>query len=106
MFLKLKDLPDFEIIKGYRAKMVHVENMSIAHLQIDAGHEIPLHQHPHEQVTNVLSGELEMTVDGETRICKAGDVVMIPSNVLHSAKSITDCWVIDVFQPVREEYRV
>lgn len=36
---------------------------------------------------------------------KAGDVVVIPSNVVHYGQALTDVRVIDVFSPVREEYR-
>lgn len=106
MFIQLKDIPYFEIIKGFHAKMIHTESLSIAHISIEAGHKIGLHQHPHEQVTNILEGQLEMTVDGTTKVCQPGDVITIPSNALHSAKAITDCRVIDIFQPVREDYKM
>ena len=105
MFLVQKDLPEFEIVDGYYAKVVHTENMTITHVRVLADKPLPAHKHPHEQVTNILSGQLEMTVGGVTKICNPGDVVVIPSNVLHSARSITDCQVIDVFQPVREDFK-
>jgi quercetin dioxygenase-like cupin family protein len=46
-----------------------------------------------------------MTVDGETRTIEAGDVVVIPSGANHRAQALTDCFILDVFSPVREDYR-
>ena len=46
-----------------------------------------------------------MTVGEETRICKAGDIITIPSNVPHSVEVISECIVIDAFQPARDDYK-
>jgi len=35
---------------------------------------------------------------------KAGDIAVIPSNAIHSGQAITDCQLLDVFSPVREDY--
>ena len=104
-FLRLNDIEEKELFPGFFAKLIHTEGVSIAHLRIVAGSELPEHFHPHEQITNVLEGELEMTVGGEKKINRAGEVVVIPSNVPHSGKAITDCLVIDVFRPARDDYK-
>ncbi len=104
-FISISDLDEKEIIKGFFGKMVHTGRLTVAHFRIEKGSTLPEHHHVHEQVTNIVSGELEMTVGGETKVCKAGDVVVIPSDVPHSARALTDCRVIDVFQPAREDYR-
>ena len=61
--------------------------------------------HLHEQVTNVIEGEFELTVSGKTKILGPGSVAVIPSNTTHSGRSVTNTRVIDVFYPVREDYR-
>lgn len=104
-FLQTAEIPSKEIFKGFHARLVHTGKMTIAHLRIDAGAALPEHHHPHEQVTNVLSGEWEMTVGGETQLCTAGTSVVIPSNTPHSGRALTECIVIDVFQPEREDYK-
>lgn len=104
-FFKLGSIPEKEIIKGFYAKFIHTENMTLAYWRIEKGATLPMHAHIHEQVTNVLEGEFEMTINAKTTTCRNGDVVAIPSNVLHGGKALTDCYILDIFQPVREDYR-
>lgn len=104
-FTKTDDIPEKELVPGIFAKLVHMEGMSVAHVRIEKGAILPEHAHVHEQVTNILEGELEMTVGGETKVCKPGDIVLLASNMPHSARALTDCYVMDVFQPVREDYK-
>ena len=104
-FQNLSDIKEKELVPGIYAKLIHMEGTSVAHVRIEKGAVLPEHHHPHEQVTNIIEGELEMTVGGEKHLCKPGDVIAIPSNVPHSAVSATGCRVIDVFQPVREDYK-
>ena len=105
MFITTKALPDFKIIAGYTAKMIHTNQLTVMHVTVEVGHALPEHQHPHEQITNVISGEFEMTVDGVTKVCRAGDAVVIPGNTPHSGIALTDCKLIDVFNPPREDYK-
>ena len=48
---------------------------------------------------------LELTVGGETVRLTPGMVMPIPSNVPHTGQAITPCDVLDVFAPVRDDYR-
>ena len=104
-FIQTDVLPEQMLREGIYARFVHTEQMTVAHVLLVKGAVLPMHAHIHEQVTNVVQGELEMTVDGHTRICRPGDVVVLPSNVPHGAVALSECRVIDVFQPVREDYR-
>jgi quercetin dioxygenase-like cupin family protein len=100
----LEEVPGKKILPGFRSKFVHSENMTVSYCNIKAGATLPEHAHPHEQITNMLEGEFEMVIEGEPRTLKANTVTIIPSNAKHSGRALTDCKIIDVFYPVREDY--
>jgi quercetin dioxygenase-like cupin family protein len=104
-FHHLDDLEEREIIPGFRGRFVHSENITLGYWRISSGAVLPEHAHPHEQVTNVLQGRLEMTIEGKTRTLEAGGIAVIPAEARHGAKALTDCFVIDAFYPVREDYQ-
>lgn len=104
-FININDLKAREVAPGFFGKFMHSDKMSIAYWEAKQGSEIPFHQHIHEMIVNVIEGRLELTVGDETRILEFGNVAFIPGNVPHCAKALTDCKIIDVFYPVREDYR-
>ncbi|MFN0275167.1 MAG: cupin domain-containing protein [Chitinophagales bacterium] len=104
-FLNISEITAKEVAPGFFGKFIHSGTMSIAYWEAKQGAEIPLHHHVHEMIVNVIEGELELTVGDETKILTFGNVALIPGLVPHKAKAITDCKIIDVFHPVREDYK-
>lgn len=103
-FVKLDELPQLEIAEGIRGHAVTADSVTVLHVKIDAGALLPAHNHHHEQVVNVIEGELELVVDGTTHRLVPGTAMVLPSNVVHSGRAVTDCRIVDVFQPVREDF--
>jgi len=103
--MKIKDLSERELVKGIRGRFLHTENNTIAFVDLDKDSILPAHSHIHEQTTEVISGTLELVINGTSEYLEAGEIRYIPSNVSHSAKAITDCKVRDTFYPVREDYK-
>lgn len=101
----LTEINPRQLMPGFQGRLVHTENVTLAFWEIDADAVLPEHQHPHEQTAIVQEGRFEMTFAGETRILKPGDVAVIPGDTPHSGRALTRCQIIDVFQPVREDYR-
>ena len=94
-----------EIRPGFFGKMVHGDKSTLTFWDIKKGSVLEEHHHPHEQITHILEGELEMMIGGVRYLFTAGTVHVIPSNVPHSALAKTDCRVIDSFAPARDDYR-
>ena len=103
--MNLSEIKSKEIMPGYHGKMVHAETMSWVFWDVDKDAEVPEHSHLHEQIMHVVEGTFEFTLDGKKGIYHPGDVVIIPSNSPHSGKALTNCKLMDIFSPVREEYR-
>jgi quercetin dioxygenase-like cupin family protein len=75
-------------------------------LEFEPGTEVPPHRHPHEQLGLMLQGELVLTIAGVEHTLRPGDAYAIPGGVEHAARAVGGpCRVLDVFQPVREDYR-
>ncbi|MBX3577677.1 MAG: cupin domain-containing protein [Rhizobiaceae bacterium] len=93
------------VIPGFVGRFCHSESMTFALWEIAEGAVLPEHGHVHEQVAYVLDGVFELTLPGEVRRLTAGMISSIPSNVRHSGRALANCRILDVFQPVREDYR-
>jgi quercetin dioxygenase-like cupin family protein len=98
--------PFKETAPGIHLRSFWGEKMTLAVVNLDANAVLPTHSHPHEQGSYVLEGELEFTIEGQAILAKAGEIVIIPGNAVHSAKvGPAPTKVLDVFCPVREEFK-
>mgnify|MGYP003549031776 FL=1 len=93
------------IFPGVQSAMEHSAQISYGCVTLDEGVIVPVHSHPHEQWTYVLEGQMEFTLNGEKQMLLPGMGAYIAPDVLHGAVAVTACKVIDVFTPVREDYR-
>ena len=76
--VELSNVEEKEILPGLTVKFVHSNNMTLAYWHFEPGVELPLHNHPHEQVVNVIEGELILILDNEPMHLSPGKVVVIP----------------------------
>lgn len=104
-FIEIETLPTKEIFPGFTAQGLHTGTLSFMYLTVLQGAAVPEHSHPHEQVSQVLSGTFELTVNGDTMLLQPGIVAVIPPNTRHSGKAISACQLLDVFNPEREDYK-
>ena len=104
-FIDLKNIVAKELVNGYAAKLIHAEKMTFSFVEAKAGETLPEHSHPHEQVSIIQEGKFQLTLDGKPIVFEEGQLVIIPSNTKHSGLAITDCKLLDVFYPVREDYK-
>jgi quercetin dioxygenase-like cupin family protein len=88
----------------FDVRFISTDNITVAFNLLKKGAAVPPHEHLHETIDYVLEGELEMTVDEETVLMQAGMVARVPSHTPHSARAVSDCRVINIFYPVREDF--
>jgi len=85
-------------------KLAVGQNEMIGRLSLKKGAIVPPHKHLAEQITMVMSGALKFTIGGEDITVKAGEVLVIPPNVVHSAEALEDSDDIDSFSPLRVDW--
>jgi quercetin dioxygenase-like cupin family protein len=101
------DMPE-EPLKGtITRRLITAERMMLAQIVLKKGDDVPRHSHHNEQITYVLTGKLRLLLGehGEREIIvAAGEVLVIPPNVPHSALALEDTLDVDVFSPPREDW--
>ena len=102
--IDLSQLAVIERLPGWRGRYFHTAGMTFAHYDFTAGAEIHAHAHEAEEVYEVLDGELELTIDGEPCIARPGIAAVVPSNVVHGVRALTDGRVIIIDHPARREF--
>jgi quercetin dioxygenase-like cupin family protein len=69
----------------------NTEGLVLGRVIIKPGQSNPRHRHPNcEEVLYLMRGRMEHTVDDETVILSAGDVITLPPGVFHNAVNIGD----------------
>lgn len=96
----------YDLAPGVRMFPLFGESGMLNLVELDPGAVVPSHSHPHEQLGLVVSGEITMTIAGVDHLCRVDDAYTIPGDVEHGARAGPQgCRVVDVFVPVREDYR-
>jgi len=103
-FVNTNGLRIIERLPGWKERYFHSASMTFAQYDFVAGCSIHEHFHPEEEVYAVVEGELEITIDGESRVAKPGIVAIVPSNSRHSVKALTHGRLIVLDHPVRPEF--
>ena len=101
------DLPREQVTPQLSRRLVTGERMMLAHVYLDKGCVVPKHSHENEQLTYILEGALRFHIgeDGaEEIVVRAGEVLLIPSNVPHMAVALEDTLDVDIFSPPRQDW--
>jgi quercetin dioxygenase-like cupin family protein len=105
-FQPSSDWPEVEALAGVHRRVLSCGGgVMVVQFRIDDGAEVPVHEHPHEQVGHVVSGRLQFRIGDEERELGPGDGYAIPGGVPHGCVAIGDTIAVDSFTPVREDYR-
>lgn len=99
-----------EVTDSIARRLFTGERMMLAQVYLDKGAIVPRHSHENEQLTWIVEGALrfwlgeEGTPDFQELVVSAGEVLFIPSNVLHKAEALEDTFDVDVFSPPRQDW--
>lgn len=105
MIVRTEDKHPKEVEPGFwRAILSHGQRIMVAEINMTRGAKFPSHQHPHEQITYVIEGTIKFVLDGEEVVLGAGESCLIRSGQTHSAEAPSDCMVLDIFSPPREDF--
>jgi quercetin dioxygenase-like cupin family protein len=100
-------MPKEQLNDDIQRRLITGDNMMIAHVYIKAGGVVPMHSHHNEQITYILDGALKFLLgenQDEEVIVRAGEVLVIPPHLPHSATALEDTVDVDVFNPPREDW--
>jgi quercetin dioxygenase-like cupin family protein len=79
-------------------------NVMLARIVLKKGVQVPMHHHFHEQISHVVEGALNFTIDGKEVIVRAGEILTIPPDVPHQVIALEDSVALDIFNPPRQDW--
>lgn len=88
-------------------RLITGDGMTIAHIEIKKGGIVPKHSHPNEQIAYIIQGALKFRLgeaQDEAVVVRAGEVLVIPPHLPHSAEALEDTLDVDIFNPPRLDW--
>jgi quercetin dioxygenase-like cupin family protein len=102
--IRLQDMPVEHLNPLIDRQFVAGERSMLARIILHKGSIVPQHSHDNEQITYVLEGALKFVIEGKELIVRSGEILVIPSNLPHSAEALEDTVDLDIFCPPREDW--
>ena len=104
--MRFEDIRSFVLTEGVTGQPLFGESAMLNLIEFEPGATVPLHSHPHEQLGLVLRGVQVLVVGGVEHALGPMHGYVLPGGVEHSAHCGPEgATVLDIFQPVREDYR-
>lgn len=106
-FYRWDDMPKEKVNETLDRRLITGDKMMLAHVYLKKGSIVPQHSHENEQITYILEGGLRFWIgpdESQVIDVMAGEVLHIPSLVLHKAEALEDTLDVDVFSPPREDW--
>ena len=101
-FVNTDDLEIKEPLPGWSGRFFHSEHLTFGYYETVAGAALHEHEHPNEEIWQVIEGELEVSIGGRVERAGPGCVAIIPPNTLHWVKVVTSGRVIVTDYPRRD----
>jgi len=101
------DIPEERVTDMISRKLITGDGMMLAHVYLKKDALVPQHSHHNEQLTYIISGALHFYIGADRArevVVRAGEVLHIPSNVVHEARALEDTLDVDIFNPPRQDW--
>jgi quercetin dioxygenase-like cupin family protein len=102
------DIPATQLNPLLTRQFVHGSQAMFARIELKKGCIVPRHQHANEQISYLTQGALRFLIGDEgnaiEKIVRAGDILILPGNVPHSAEALEDTINFDIFAPPRQDW--
>lgn len=87
-----------------RRTLASGDHLTLMRIEIERGHTVPEHTHPHEQAGTVIVGRVSVRIGETTTVCDEGDSYLIPGGVPHEVTAIEPATLVECFSPPREDF--
>ena len=105
MFVKNEDVKLNELGSGVSRKILaYDDNMMSVEVRFEKGAIGSMHTHPHTQISYVLDGKFEATINGETTVISKGDTYITPPDAPHGVVCLEAGALLDIFTPKRADF--
>jgi quercetin dioxygenase-like cupin family protein len=106
-FYRWSDMPKEQVSDVLDRRLITGERVMLTHVYLKKGAIVPQHSHENEQITYILEGSLRFWIgpdESEVIDVLPGEVLHIPSFVLHKAEALEDTLDVDIFSPPRQDW--
>jgi quercetin dioxygenase-like cupin family protein len=105
-FISFARTGEFQLTDGVTAKALFGDQAMLNLVELEPGAVVARHSHPHEQLGLILRGSMTLAVEGTDHVLKEMDAYTRPGGIEHEGIAGPEgALVLDVFHPVREDYR-
>ena len=105
MFVMNSDVEKIDLGAGVSRKILaYDESIMSVEVSFERGAVGAMHTHPHTQISYVLAGAFEATIDGETKVIRKGDTYVTAPNALHGVVCLEAGTLLDIFTPMRADF--
>ncbi len=101
------DRPLERLRDGITRRFITSASAMIGEVTLEKGAIVPPHAHDNEQFTHVVRGKLRVSLGEEEQqvfMVGPGEVILIPSGLLHAVEAVEDTLEYDVFTPPRQDW--
>jgi quercetin dioxygenase-like cupin family protein len=81
---------DGELTEANMRRKLEARGYQVTRYVYPPGTYFPEHDHGSDKIDGVISGRFRMSMNGQTRVLEAGDLLVVPKHQFHTAEVVGD----------------